>query len=80
MLDTLAQVNLDDATYTAQLRATRLRGGQRRLRARPDPEPFVVCRHGHDVHGEPVGVRPVGGNEVDPNVCTAAVLKCGKVK
>jgi hypothetical protein len=26
MLDTLAQVNLDDPTYTAQLRATRLRG------------------------------------------------------
>ena len=67
-----------DATVTAQLRTAHLGGGERRLRAGADPEPFVFCRHGHDANG--VGVWHVGGNEVDPNVGTAAVLKCGRVK
>jgi hypothetical protein len=38
-----------------------------------DPEPFVFCHHDHDEDGEPVGVRHVGGNEVDP---TSAPQPC----
>jgi hypothetical protein len=33
---------------------------------------------GHDGDGVPVGVRHVGGNEVDPNVSIAAVLRGGR--
>jgi hypothetical protein len=69
-----------DATVTAQLRTAHLGGGERHLRPGADPEPLVFYHHDHHVDDEPVGVRHVGGNEVAPNVGTAPVLECGRVK
>ena len=61
----------DDATIAAELDAPALRGGQCVLGALGNSLRFMLGHHRHDSHRQPVGVRHVGGDEVDTRLLQA---------
>jgi hypothetical protein len=52
----------------AELNSTRLCGCQCRVGALGDHAPLLLSDHGHDVHRKSVGVRHVGGHEVNASL------------